>query len=64
MLSDDEFWAVVSRFDWAQTGDDDAVMAPALSALVELSTEQLHDFDELLALKLFALDTRAHAKAM
>jgi hypothetical protein len=35
-----------------------------LSALVERSTEQLHDFDELLASKRFALDTRAHAKAV
>lgn len=57
------FWKIIALFDWDETGDDDAVMAPGRAALLKKSPEAICAFDDLLAEKLYALDTRAHCRA-
>ncbi len=49
-MNDSEFWDLIGKFDWKQTGDDEAVCRPVVEAL------------ETLAQKLHALDTEAHAR--
>ncbi|WEH12508.1 DUF4240 domain-containing protein [Streptomyces sp. VNUA24] len=61
-MDDVRFWAIIASFDWDQTGDDKAVLAPASHALQRLAPEEIVAFEDLLASKLFALDTREHAR--
>ncbi len=58
-MSEDVFWRIIALFNWKKTGDDDAVLLPAVAALSRLSVEDIFAFDEILAEKLYALDTRA-----
>ncbi len=61
VLSDAEFWGVIDRLDWSKEGDDDAVIAPAVSALAALPLRSIYGFADVLARKLYELDTRRHA---
>jgi hypothetical protein len=61
-MSEDVFWEVIALFDWKETGDDDAVLAPAREALAAMSEADIFAFSDILARKLYALDTRAHAR--
>jgi Protein of unknown function (DUF4240) len=56
------FWHLIESFDWERTGDDEAVVEPAVSALAAMPVEEIQGFEEILASKLYALDTEAHAK--
>jgi hypothetical protein len=56
------FWSIIELFDWDKTGDDDAVLLPALTALIEFAPSEISEFHEMLAAKLFGLDTREHAR--
>ena len=58
-----EFWQILSLFDWNKTGDDDAVLEPACSALAKKAPDEIIHFEEILAEKLYAIDTRRHCKA-
>lgn len=62
-MNEDTFWDIIARFDWEQTGDDDAVLEPAVRALASLEAEAILAFDDILSAKLHALDTREHARA-
>lgn len=62
-MNEDEFWKIISLFDWDQAGDDEAVLEPAMNALIELEVEDIYGFDDILAEKLHALDTREHCRA-
>jgi predicted DNA-binding WGR domain protein len=57
-MNEDAFWAIIAKCDWHKTGDDDAVLQPAVAALARRSIEDIYAFDEILAAKLHALDTR------
>jgi len=57
------FWDVIALLDWEQTGDDEAVMQPAIEVLSKMSVDAIFAFDDELSEKLHALDTRAHCKA-
>ncbi|MCL2309572.1 MAG: DUF4240 domain-containing protein [Proteobacteria bacterium] len=61
-MSEDVFWRLIALFNWKKTGDDDAVIEPAIKALAQMSEEGIQEFEDLLAEKLYALDTEAHAK--
>lgn len=61
-MSEPVFWKIIALFDWKKTGDDDAVMAAAVGALAQMSVRDIERFDDILADKLFALDTEAHAR--
>jgi hypothetical protein len=57
------FWKTIELFDWDETGDDDLVMEPACIALAEMDVDAIYEFDNILARKLFELDTREHCRA-
>lgn len=61
-MDDDTFWRIIGLLDWDETGDDDAVIEPAVDALAKMPLEAIAGFEETLARKLHALDTRAHAR--
>ncbi len=48
--------------NWEEAGDDEAVVEPVVEYLSRLSNEEIFAFEELLAQKLHALDTKPHAK--
>jgi hypothetical protein len=60
-VDEDTFWHLIESFDWGRTGDDEAVVEPAVSALAAMPVEEIRSFEEILAAKLYALDTKAHA---
>jgi predicted DNA-binding WGR domain protein len=61
-MSEDVFWRIIGLFDWKKTGDDDAVVERAVAALAEMSEADIRRFEDLLAEKLYALDTEGHAR--
>lgn len=62
-MNDSEFWTIIGLFDWDQTGDDDAVLKPAIECLSKKEVDEIFSFDNILAEKLFAIDTRDHCRA-
>ena len=63
-LSEENFWVLIDQLDWAQTGQDDAVIAPVVAALSQAPLRHIYDFKDILSQKLYWLDTAAHAKAI
>lgn len=61
-MSEEVFWRLIKLFDWKKVGDDEAVMKPACRALAQMSVADIERFEDILAEKLFALDTEAHAR--
>lgn len=61
-MSDDVFWRIIGLLNWKKLGDDDAVIRPAVKALASMAIEDILRFEDILAEKLYALDTEAHAK--
>jgi len=62
-MNEETFWHVISLFDWSHTGNDDAMLEPAIDDLSARSPEEICRFADLLAEKLHSLDTRKHARA-
>lgn len=61
-MNDAIFWEIIEKLDWDQSGDDEAVVKPVVNALSAMSDNDIFQFEELLAQKLYALDTKPHAK--
>lgn len=61
-MNESTFWDIIALFDWDETGDDDAVLEPSVQALAALDDEAIFAFDDILAGKLHALDTREHCR--
>lgn len=61
-MDENEFWRVIGLFNWKRTGDDDAVLKPAVKELAKKSPEEIAAFEEIMSKKLYALDAMAHAK--
>ena len=61
-MTETRFWTIIAMLNWAATGDDDAVIAPAVNELAKDQIEEIHEFENILAQKLYALDTIAHAE--
>jgi hypothetical protein len=61
-VTNDKFWLLIALLDWDMSGDDEAVVEPAVAALSQRSIEDIEAFEGLLAEKLHALDTEAHAR--
>jgi hypothetical protein len=62
LVDDATFWSVIGQFDWDKTGDDNAVLRPALSTLSGMPPAEIAAFEQILAARLYALDTREHAR--
>jgi hypothetical protein len=63
-MTEQQFWELMSLVDWKKLGTDDAVVRPLVKALAKLAEREIVAFDDLLAKKLHALDTEAHARHM
>jgi hypothetical protein len=61
-MSDGEFWRLIGLLDWTKEGDDEAVLHPVVTALQEKSEQDVAEFQEILARKLYALDGRRWAR--
>lgn len=61
-MDEEVFWQIISSFNWKKTGDDDAVLRPALKKLVSMTVEDIKLFAEILAEKLYNLDGLKYAK--
>ena len=64
ILSDEQFWHIISLLDWSKTGNDEAVVAPVIAHLSSLSPSFIYQFEDKLSEKLYQLDTRSHAAAL
>lgn len=56
------FWEVLSQFDWAKEGDDQAVMEPAIQFLSQCSIKNIKAFHDILSQKLYDLDGERFAQ--
>jgi hypothetical protein len=61
-MDETTFWDLIALFDWEKTGDDQAVIEPAVHSLSEMPEEAIKDFADILSEKLWLLDTEAHAR--
>ncbi len=62
VLSQDDFWDIIDLLNWDEEGNDDAVIAPAVQQLSQLSEEEILAFQEILSQKLFMLDGEKYAR--
>ena len=60
-MNEEVFWEIIESFNWKKTGDDDAVLRPALKKLVSMTVEDIKLFAEILAEKLYELDGIVYA---
>ncbi|MEK7257597.1 MAG: DUF4240 domain-containing protein, partial [Bacteroidota bacterium] len=61
-MNDEEFWKIISLLDWSKTGDDEAVLKPAVAALSRFSEKEIARFHDLLSEKLHRLDGEKFAR--
>lgn len=62
-MDDKNFWKTIALLDWDSTGNDNAVLEPAIKFLSSMKVNDIFLFEDILAEKLHALDTRQHCKA-
>jgi hypothetical protein len=60
-MNEDAFWKIIESFDLLEDGINPQ---PAIDILSQMTEQDLRDFDEILAEKLYALDTQAHGIAV
>lgn len=61
-LSQEDFWDIIDLLNWDEEGNDDAVIAPAVQQLSQLSKDEILAFQEILSQKLFMLDGEKYAR--
>ena len=61
-MCEDVFWEVIGRFNWKKEGDDDEVMKPAIKFLASLPEEDIFQFEDIMAQKLYDIDGEAWSK--
>ncbi len=62
-MKEELFWEIIGHLAWDHAGDDEAVLQPAVDRLSGLSVAEIVAFADILAERLFALDTREHCRA-
>jgi len=62
-VTEDVFWSLIARLALRRR-DHRAAVRPLIEALTDLPAEDIREFDEVLAEKLYALDTVAHARSI
>ena len=62
-MDEELFWEILDSFNWKKSGDDEAVMLPAVKRLAALPVEDIFAFDDILAEKLYQLDSKRYAAA-
>lgn len=61
-MTEEIFWNLIGKLDWNNEGDDELVIEPVVSSLCKLGLNEILGFEEILAEKLFTLDTKTHAQ--
>ena len=61
-FAETDFWDAIDRLDWSQEQDDEKVVEPLIAFLAAGPIAHIYRFSDLLAEKLWHLDTSAHAK--
>jgi hypothetical protein len=61
-MNENEFWNIISMFDWKYTGDDDKVLKRAVNYLAKKSNEDIYKFYDILSKLLYDLDGVEYAK--
>jgi len=60
-MDEEVFWEIISSFNWSKLGNDDAVLKPALKKLISMTVDDIKQFAEILAKKLYELDGLIYA---
>lgn len=61
-MSEDDFWDLIDLLNWDEEGNDDAVIAPVVQRLSELSEPEILAFQDMLSEKLWQLDGESFAR--
>jgi hypothetical protein len=61
-MNEEEFWKIIELLDWEKTGDDEAVLLPAVDYLSQLEVEAIKKFQDILSEKLYHLDGQKYAE--
>jgi predicted DNA-binding WGR domain protein len=61
-MNEEAFWHIISLLNWKKTGDDAAVVKPAVKKLASLPVSDIQEFAELLDEKLYKLDGLEYAR--
>lgn len=61
-FSEADFWGFIALLNWSAGEDDERVVEPLVASLAEQPIAHIYRFSDLLAEKLWHLDTYAHAK--
>ena len=62
LLTEKDFWQIISLLDWTDAEDDDRVLEPTVLALAKLPVHHIYLFSDILANKLFQLDAKIFAE--
>jgi hypothetical protein len=60
LFSEDDFWSIIGKIDWAKKGLENKTI-PAIKMLAKMPVSSIYLFHDKLSMKLYYLDTRAHA---
>ncbi len=63
LMTEDCFWDIIAQLDWSKEANKD-IIAPAALALSQYSEQDIRQFSEMLARKLYNLDGERFAKEM
>ncbi len=61
-FDENDFWRIIDLLDWQQEGNDEAVIAPAVEALVKLPVPDILKFADILFYKLYMIDGAEYAR--
>lgn len=61
-MNEEQFWHIIALLDWSKTGNDDAVIEPAVRELSIMPEAAILSFYDLLSEKLYLLDGRVYAE--
>ncbi len=62
LMTEAQFWGLITLLDWDHSDDDDAVVEPLVAALATGPVRQIFDFADILSQKLYALDGLKYAQ--
>jgi len=59
-----EFWELLELLDWAQVGNDDAVLEPVVNYLSKHGDDEIFAFDDIMSELLFDIDGKKYAESV
>ena len=62
-MNEDRFWEIIEKLDWNKENAND-ILAPAAEALSQYSEQDIRQFSEILARKLYNLDGERFAREL